>query len=98
MRTREKTLNISFIKVIMIIMPVKATPQLLERIKRIIIEAGSPIIPISAIFEALGYTGATGITWGILVGIVSAAAVELGYEVEKLGAILVLKKKEVKQK
>jgi hypothetical protein len=66
--------------------------KLVARVKRIIIEAGAPMIPMSVLFEQLGYTGTTGIYWGILVGVISAIAVELGYEITKFGSQVVLKK------
>lgn len=59
-------------------------------IKRLLIEIGSPIIPLTLIFEALGFNGVTGIDWGILAGAVSALAIELGYKVERVGRSIVL--------
>ena len=59
-------------------------------IKRLLIEIGSPIIPLTLIFEALGFSGVTGIDWGILAGAVSALAIELGYKVERVGRSIVL--------
>jgi hypothetical protein len=59
-------------------------------IKRLLIEIGSPIIPLTLIFEALGFNGVTGIDWGILAGAVSAVAIELGYKVERVGRSVVL--------
>ena len=50
------------------------------------------MIPMSLLFEQLGYTGLQGIYWGILSGVVSALAVELGFEVSKFGSQIVLKK------
>jgi len=67
--------------------------KLVARIKRILIEASAPIIPMSLLFEELGYVGITGIYWGILVGVISAIAVELGYEITKFGSQVVLKKR-----
>lgn len=59
-------------------------------IKRLLIEIGSPIIPLTLVFEALGFSGVTGIDWGILAGAVSALAIELGYKVERVGRSIVL--------
>jgi len=59
-------------------------------IKKVLIEIGSPIIPLTLIFEAMGFNGVTGIDWGILAGAVSALAIELGYRVEKVGRSIVL--------
>jgi hypothetical protein len=59
-------------------------------IKRMLIEIGSPIIPLTLVFEALGFNGVTGIDWGILAGAVSALAIELGYKVERIGRSIVL--------
>ena len=59
-------------------------------IKKLLIELGSPIIPLTLIFEGLGFKGVTGIDWGILAGAVSALAIELGYKVEKVGRSIIL--------
>jgi hypothetical protein len=61
-----------------------------DAIKKRIIEIGSPIIPLTMIFQALGFVGVTGIEWGILAGAISALATELGYKVERLGRSIVL--------
>ena len=68
-----------------------------ERIKRVIIEIGSPIIPLTLIFESLGFSGVTGIGWGILAGAIAAVADELGYIIEKSGGQILLIKKERKK-
>ena len=59
-------------------------------IKKLIIKIGSPIIPLTLIFEGLGFRGVTGIEWGMLAGAVSALAIELGYKVERVGRSIVL--------
>jgi len=59
-------------------------------IKKLIIEIGSPIIPLVLVFENLGFGGATGIEWGILAGAISALAIELGYKVERIGRSIML--------
>ena len=66
--------------------------ELLKRIRRVIIEAGAPMIPMSLLFEGLGYTGIMGVAWGILVGVISAIAIEMGYEIDKFGKQIVIKK------
>ena len=69
-------------------------------IKKLILEIGSPIIPLTLIFEGLGVSGITGIEWGILAGATTALATELGYRVEKLGRSIVLiqRKEDLDQK
>jgi hypothetical protein len=62
----------------------------IHAIKRLIVEIGSPIIPLTLIFEGLGFQGVTGIEWGILAGAVSALATELGYRVQKMGRSIIL--------
>jgi uncharacterized membrane protein len=71
--------------------------ELIKRIRRIIIEAGAPMIPMSVLFEQLGYTGMVGVGWGVLVGVISAIAIEFGYEITKFGSQVVLKKTDSKQ-
>jgi len=73
---------------------IKIDKNLNSRIKRILIEFSSPIIPMSVVFEYLGFGGITGIFYGILLGAVSMLAIELGFEVVKLGTIWVIKKPE----
>ena len=68
--------------------------ELRSQIKRALVEFGSSIIPMSVLFEMLGYGGITGIFYGILLGAVSMVAIELGFEVVKLGTIWVIKKPE----
>ena len=59
-------------------------------IKKLLTEIGSPIIPLTLIFEGLGFQGVTGIEWGILAGAVCALATEVGYRVEKIGRSIIL--------
>ena len=75
---------------------IQVDKELIARIKRILIEFGSPTIAMSALFEALGYQGLTGIWWAVLLGVISTVATELGFEVVKLGTIWVIKKPENK--
>jgi hypothetical protein len=66
--------------------------ELHNRIKRILIEFSSPIVPMSVLFESLGFGGINGIFYGILLGAISMVAIEVGYEVSKLGNIWVITK------
>lgn len=59
-------------------------------IKKLLVELGSPIIPLTIVFESLGFKGVTGVDWGILAGAVSVIAIELGYKVEKVGRSIIL--------
>ena len=59
-------------------------------IKKHLVELGSPIIPLTLVFEGLGFKGVTGIDWGILAGAISALAIDLGYRVEKVGRSIIL--------
>lgn len=59
-------------------------------IRKFLTEVGSPIIPLTLVFKALGFNGVTGLDWGILAGAISAVAIELGYKVEKVGRSIVL--------
>jgi hypothetical protein len=54
---------------------------------------GIHLIPLTAVFEALGYSGVTGLEWGALVGIIVTLAEEAGYEIIKLGKLRYLRKK-----
>jgi hypothetical protein len=64
-------------------------------IRNLLMKIGSPIIPLTLIFEGLGFKGVTGIGWGILAGAVCALAIELGYKVEKVGrSIILIQRKE----
>jgi len=64
-------------------------------IRDLLMKIGSPIIPLTLIFDGLGFKGVTGIEWGILAGAVCALAIELGYKVEKVGrSIILIQRKE----
>lgn len=56
-----------------------------DRLVSILKRSPEPVIALSAIFEALGYTGVTGIGWGVLAGFIVSVALELGYEVRRIG-------------
>jgi hypothetical protein len=59
-------------------------------IKKFLTEIRSPIIPLTLVFEAIGFKGVTGLDWGILAGAISALAIELGYKIERVGRSIVL--------
>jgi hypothetical protein len=61
-----------------------------KKLVSILKRSPEPVIALSAIFEALGYTGITGIGWGILGGFVVSVAIELGYEVRQIGGRYIL--------
>jgi len=61
-----------------------------DSIKKLLIEIGSPIIPLTLVFQGLGFAGVTGVEWGMLAGAVSALATELGYKVERIGRSIML--------
>jgi hypothetical protein len=65
---------------------------LVNRIKRILLEVGAPMIPMSVLFAELGYTGLQGIYYTILAGVIEGLAIELGFEITKFGSQIVLKK------
>ncbi len=66
-------------------------PGILERLGTVFI--GS-LIPLTAVFEALGYSSLVGLYWGLATGAIAAVCGELGYEVIHIGRTLVLRKTE----
>jgi len=64
---------------------IQATRVLKERVITVLKRSPEPAIALSAIFQALGFSGLAGIGWGILAGIVASVAVELGYEIRQIG-------------
>ncbi len=64
---------------------IKTTKVLKERVMTVLKRSPEPAIALSAIFQALGFSGLAGIGWGILAGIVASVAVELGYEIRQIG-------------
>lgn len=61
-----------------------------EKLVSVLKRSPEPVIALSAIFEALGYTGLTGIGWGILGGFIVSVAMELGYEIRQIGGRYIL--------
>jgi len=72
----------------------KIDKETIEKIKRVIIEFGAPIIPFTMLFQALGLNGITGVDYAALSGLITACAVELGYQVEKVGRFIILRRRE----
>jgi hypothetical protein len=64
---------------------IQTTTVLRKRVITTLKRSPEPALALSAIFEAIGYSGLAGIGWGILAGIVVSAAVELGYEIRQIG-------------
>jgi len=76
----------------------KIDKETINKIKRVIIEFGAPIIPFTLLFQALGFAGITGVDYGTLSGLITACAIELGYEVQRVGRFIILRKKSEKGK
>lgn len=72
---------------------VQTVVRLQNKIISILKRSPEPAIALSAIFNALGYTGLTGIGWGVLAGFIVSLAIELGYEVRQIGGRYFLFKK-----
>jgi hypothetical protein len=68
-----------------------------NRIKDLLVHMGATVVPLTVVFEALGYTGLTGLGWGILSATIASVADELGYEVRVIGARYFLMKNEKQQ-
>ena len=64
---------------------IQTTRVLKESVITVLKRSPEPVIALSAIFHALGFSGLAGIGWGILAGIVTSVAVELGYEIRQIG-------------
>jgi hypothetical protein len=60
------------------------------RVVSILKRSPEPAIALSAVFEGLGYTGVTGIGWGVLAGFIVSVAMELGYDVREIGGRYIL--------
>jgi len=78
-----------------VIKKVKLDKIILDSIKKLLRDIESPIIPLALIFEGLGFKGVNGTDWGILAGAVCALAIELGYNVEKVGRSIILIQRKV---
>jgi len=65
-----------------------------SKVVSILKRSPEPAIALSAVFAALGYTGVTGIGWGILSGFIVSVAIELGYDVRESGGRYILFRKE----
>jgi hypothetical protein len=65
----------------------------IDNIKRVIMEIGGTMIPLSLIFSNLGFQGITGVEWGVLSGAISTVGIEMGYQVQKIGRSIFLIKK-----
>ena len=72
---------------------VQTVVRLKNTIVSILKRSPEPAIALSAIFHALGYTGLTGIGWGVLTGFIVSVAIELGFEVRQIGGRYFLFKK-----
>ncbi len=68
-----------------------------SRIKNLVVHMGASVIPLTVVFEALGYTGLTGLGWGILSATIASVADELGYEIRLVGSRYFLMKEERRQ-
>jgi hypothetical protein len=64
--------------------------QFIKMVKHVIKSFGTPVIPFTSIFEALGFSGLTGNSHTLLSAVIAVCAVEMGFRVEKLGRSLVL--------
>lgn len=69
---------------------VQTVINLKDRIVSILKRSPEPAIALSAIFQATGFQGITGIGWGVLAGFVVSVAIELGYEVREIGGRYIL--------
>ena len=69
---------------------IRTVTGLKGRIISVLKRSPEPAIALSAVFETLGYTGVTGIGWGVLAGFIVSVAMELGYEVREIGGRYIL--------
>jgi hypothetical protein len=65
----------------------------IDNIKRVIVEIGGTMIPLTLIFSNLGFQGVTGVEWGLLSGTISTVGIEMGYQVQRIGRLMFLVKK-----
>jgi hypothetical protein len=76
---------------------IRTVTAIKSKVVSILKRSPEPAIALSAVFEALGYTGVTGIGWGILAGFIVSVAIELGYDVREIGGrYIFFKKKGIK--
>ncbi len=69
-------------------------PKLKEKIKTLLTRFGASMIPLTAVFEILGYSGMTGLGWGILSAIIVCIADDLGLQLVDVGGRYFLHKKQ----
>ena len=62
-------------------------------LKQLCMQFGYHFIPLTALFEALGYTGVTGLQWGALIGIAATLIEGTEYQIVKFGRQRFLKKR-----
>jgi len=67
--------------------------QFPQALKQLCKQFGYQFIPLTALFEALGYTGVTGLQWGALIGIAATLAEGTEYQIVKFGRQRFLKKR-----
>jgi hypothetical protein len=67
--------------------------ELLAKLKKLLLETGTAMIPLTVIFESLGFPGLTGLGWGVVSGAVAATAIQLGWELQQIAGRWFLIKK-----
>ena len=72
---------------------IRTVTAIKSRVVSVLKRSPEPAIALSAVFEALGYTGVTGVGWGILAGFIVSVAIELGYDVREIGGRYIFFKK-----
>ena len=72
---------------------IRTVTAIKSKVVSILKRSPEPAIALSAVFEPLGYTGVTGIGWGILAGFIVSVAIELGYDVREIGGRYIFFKK-----
>lgn len=76
---------------------IRTVTTIKSKVVSILKRSPEPAIALSAVFAALGYSGVTGIGWGILSGFIVSVAIEVGYDVREIGGRYILfRKKGVK--
>jgi hypothetical protein len=64
--------------------------QFVKVVKHVIQSFGTPVIPFTSIFEALGFSGLTGNSHTLLSAVIAVCGVEMGFQVRKIGKSLIL--------